>query len=73
MTAQQYMSFSVTGTPTVRIQATNGSINLKSGGGGVSVTATKKADSQEKLSALKVTSSQSGGTITVTGVLPVVV
>jgi DUF4097 and DUF4098 domain-containing protein YvlB len=70
MTAQQYLSFSVTGAPTVRIQTTNGSINLKTGGGSVSVTATKKADSQEKLSALKVTSSQSGGTITVTAVFP---
>ncbi len=28
MTAQQYLSFSVTGTPTVRIQNTNGSINF---------------------------------------------
>src|SRR5580658_10460782 len=70
MTAQQYMGFSVTGPPTVRIQATNGSINLKSGGGGVNVTATKKADSQEKLNALKVTSSQSGNTITVTAIFP---
>ena len=70
MTAQQYLSFSVTGTPTVRIHTTNGSINLKAGGAGVSVTATKKADSQEKLNALKVTSSQSGGTITVTAVFP---
>jgi hypothetical protein len=70
MTAQQYLSFSVTGTPIVRIQATNGSINLKSGGGSVSVTATKQADSQEKLNALKVTSSQTGSTITVTAVSP---
>jgi DUF4097 and DUF4098 domain-containing protein YvlB len=70
MTAQQYLSFSVTGTPTVRIQTTNGSINLKSGGGSVSVTATKQADSQEKLNALKVTSSQNGSTITVTAVFP---
>jgi DUF4097 and DUF4098 domain-containing protein YvlB len=70
MTAQQNLSFSVSGAPTVRIQSTNGSINLKTGGGGVSVTATKKADSQEKLNALKVTSSQSGGTITVTAVFP---
>ena len=70
MTAQQHLNFSVTGAPTVRIQNTNGSINLKTGGGSVSVTATKKADSQEKLNALKVTSSQSGGTITVTAVVP---
>ncbi len=70
MTAQQYLSFSVTGTPTVRIQSTNGSINLKTGGGSVSVTATKKADSQEKLNALRVTSSQNGGTISVTAVFP---
>ena len=70
MTAQQYLSFSVTGSPTVRIGSTNGSINLKTGGSGVSVTATKKADSQAKLEALKVTSTQSGGTITVTAVFP---
>ncbi|HTA38767.1 MAG TPA: DUF4097 family beta strand repeat-containing protein [Candidatus Acidoferrales bacterium] len=70
MTAQQYLSFSVSGAPTVRIQATNGSITLKTGGGSVSVTATKKADSQEKLGALKVTSSQSGNTITITAVDP---
>jgi DUF4097 and DUF4098 domain-containing protein YvlB len=70
VTAQQTLTFTTSGAPTVRIQTTNGAIHLKTGGAGISVTATKRAESQAKLSNLKVTSSQSGNRITITAEIP---
>jgi DUF4097 and DUF4098 domain-containing protein YvlB len=70
MTAQEYLTFSPPASPAVVIETANGSINLKTGSGGIDVTATKKADSQAKLAALKVASSQNGSTITVRAVFP---
>jgi DUF4097 and DUF4098 domain-containing protein YvlB len=70
VTAQQHLTFSVQPAPTVRIDTTNGSINLKTGGNRVDAVATKSADSQAKIDNLKVTSTQSGNVVTIHGVIP---
>jgi Putative adhesin len=70
VTVQQHLTFSAGAAPTVRIESTNGAINLKTGGTRVDVVATKSADTQEKVDALKVSSSQNGGTVTVRAIFP---
>jgi DUF4097 and DUF4098 domain-containing protein YvlB len=67
---QQHVTVTPPASPTVRIETTNGSIGLRTGGSVVDVTATKKADSQLKVDALKVTQSVSGSLVTIKAVLP---
>jgi DUF4097 and DUF4098 domain-containing protein YvlB len=70
VTAQQNLNFSVQPAPTIRIDTTNGSINLKTAGTRVAVIATKSADSQSKIDNLKVTSTQTGNIVTIHAIIP---
>jgi DUF4097 and DUF4098 domain-containing protein YvlB len=68
--AQQHLSFTTPGTAHVRVESTNGSIAVTTGGSSIQVTVIKKAQTQSALASLSVSSKHDGNSVSLVALYP---
>jgi DUF4097 and DUF4098 domain-containing protein YvlB len=68
--SQQHLSFTTPSTPHVRVESTNGSIAVTTGGSSIQVTVIKKAQTQGALASLSVSAKHDGNNVSLVAVYP---